>query len=364
VQRPARIWAKARRDVYRVREVNGQEEIELLDDGSRWMLRAKEAVYGYAVSIGAADEAWKVRPSSIDEGLTPTMAERNQAQLLLVSTAHRMSTSLMLGRRALALESLESGEGDLLIEWSTPAGVELDDVSAWREASPHWSPRRQRTIEKALEAARAGLIDDPEEPDPIASFQSQWLNQWPRKPVTNNGRTEDLLPAGLWAELAEPGLRSTGPLWVAVEDDYGLGAAVAAVARLADGRLELDGWLCPDWDTALADAAILSGGRIVKQLLVGASLADRVPPGTHPTPGLAGAKQTRAGLALLRDLALGGQLAHDATTNELDNAFGLARVRESVTGLQLVARGPTHLVRAAVWALQAAHKPTPKPAIH
>ena len=60
VQRPARIWAKAR-DEYRVREVNGQEEIELLADGSRWMLRAKEAVYGYSVSCGAADEAWKVR---------------------------------------------------------------------------------------------------------------------------------------------------------------------------------------------------------------------------------------------------------------------------------------------------------------
>ena len=33
VQRPARVWAKARRDVYKVREVNGQEEIELLADG-------------------------------------------------------------------------------------------------------------------------------------------------------------------------------------------------------------------------------------------------------------------------------------------------------------------------------------------
>ena len=31
VQRPARSWAKARPDVYKVREVNGQEEIEFLD---------------------------------------------------------------------------------------------------------------------------------------------------------------------------------------------------------------------------------------------------------------------------------------------------------------------------------------------
>src|SRR5262245_25669542 len=66
VQRPARIWAKARRHDYKVREVNGQEEIERLADGSRWMLRAKEAVYGYSVSMGAADEAWKVRQTSIE----------------------------------------------------------------------------------------------------------------------------------------------------------------------------------------------------------------------------------------------------------------------------------------------------------
>src|SRR5262245_54206921 len=118
VQRAARVWAKARTNTYKVREVNGQEEIEYLQDGSRWMLRAKEATYGYSVSLGAVDEAWKVRPHSVDEGLTPTMAEREQPQLLLVSTAHRMATSLMLGRRQAALAELETGDGDLLIEWS------------------------------------------------------------------------------------------------------------------------------------------------------------------------------------------------------------------------------------------------------
>ena len=64
VQRPARTWAKARPHDYKVREVNGQEEIEYLPDSSRWMLRAKEAVYGYSVSCAAADEAWKVKSSS------------------------------------------------------------------------------------------------------------------------------------------------------------------------------------------------------------------------------------------------------------------------------------------------------------
>ena len=96
VQRPARIWAKARPDAYKVREVNGQEEIELLADGSRWMLRAKEAVYGYACRWRPSMRRGRCRPSSIEEGLTPTMVEREQPQLLLVSTAHRLATTLML----------------------------------------------------------------------------------------------------------------------------------------------------------------------------------------------------------------------------------------------------------------------------
>jgi hypothetical protein len=365
IQRPARVWAKSRRDLYRVREVNGQEEIELLENGSRWMLRAKEACYGYSVSMGAADEAWKVRASSVEEGLTPTMTEREQSQLLLVSTAHRMATSLMLGRRQVALADLEVGDGDLLIEWSTPAEYELDDVAGWRLASPHWTSRRERMIAKRLEMARSGEAEgDPDEPDPIESFQAQWLNRWPRRRVEPRGATEDLLPAGLWAELAEPLEATSGPVYVAIEDDYGVGAAVAACARLEDGRLELDGWLCPDWDSAIGDVERLAVARPIRGLLVGASLLDRVPAARPlPRPQPAGGTLTRVGLALLRDLAQGGGLVHDQTTYELDEALRAAQVREAPTGLHLTARGPTHLVRAAVWAVGAAHKPAPVPAI-
>jgi len=293
----------------------------------------------------------------VDEGMEPTMAEREQPQLWLVSTAHRMATALVLGRRQAALADLELADGDLLIEWSAPQGAELDDVQAWRLASPHWTPGRQRLITKALERMRAGEIDDPDEPDPVESFRAQWLNQWPRRRVQPSGNTEPLLPAGLWDELAEP-VSSTGPVWVAVEDDYGLGAAVAACARLEDGRLEVDGWLCPDWDTAVADAEGLAAVRRVRQLQVGASLLDRAP--RHAVP--AGTKETRAGLAVFRDLAVNGQLVHDRT-GELDDALAVAQVREAPAGLVLVARGPTHLVRAAVWAVHAAHRPSRVPAI-
>jgi len=341
VQRPARIWAKGRPEQYKVREVNGQEEIEHLADGSRWMLRAKEAVYGYSAAVGAVDEAWKVKASSVDEGLTPTMVEREQPQLWLISTAHRLASALMLGRRQAALANLETGDGDLLVEWSAPQESGIADVAAWRLASPHWT----------------------EEPDPEAAFRAQWLNQWPKVLASPNGPVEALLPAGMWERLEAPGLVSDGPLFVAVEDDFGRGAAVAAACRLSDGRIEVDGWLCPDWDTALADVARLGLARRIRSLQVGASMLDRVPSATSPRPQPAGGLETRTGLPLIRDLAAGGVLVHDQSTHMLNDALAAAAVREAASGLLLVSRGPVHLLKALAWAVGAAHRPAPFPAV-
>jgi hypothetical protein len=55
-------------------------------------------------------------------------------------------------------------------------------------------------------------------------------------------------------------------------------------------------------------------------------------------------------------------LAHDVNP-ELDQAVAGAQVRELSTGLTLTPGGSAHLVKALVWAVQAAHKPAPTPAI-
>jgi hypothetical protein len=362
VQRSARLWARPQTDVYVVREANGQERIEYLPgEGGRWLVKAKGAPYGFSVSEAVVDEAWNVEPRYIEEGVEPTMVERVSPQLLLVSTAHRLSTTLMLTRRKAALEELESGGGDLLIEWSAPRGAPVDDVATWRLASPHWSPHRQKLIGRRLEAMYAGETQDVTESDPAESFRSQWLNQWPLGLTVMVG--EDLLPPGLWDSLTVPGLESDGPLFVAVEDNYGQGAAVAAAARLEDGRLEVDGWLCDDWDSAVEDARMLGSVRVIRHLQVGASMFSRMPSGTVPSPRPAGSSETRPGLALLRDLAAAGRVVHDVTTGELDTAVASGRVKEGAAGLVLVPHGPTHLIRALVWAVAAAHKPAPMPAI-
>jgi hypothetical protein len=268
----------------------------------------------------------------------------------------------MLTRRRVALENLETGTGDLLVEWSAPRGAPIDDQGAWRLASPHWTPQRQRLITRRLEAMYAGETQDATESDPASSFRAQWLNQWPRGLTVLQG--EELLPPRLWAGLAEDGVRSSGPLYVAVEDNYGHGAAVAAASVLDDGRLEVDGWLTEDWDTALDDVRLLGVTREIREILVGASMFDRVPSLMVPAPTPAGGAETRPGLAVFRDLCANGLVVHDTTTRELDEAVTGARVKEGVLGLTLVPGGSRHLVNALVWAVGAAHKPVPVGAVY
>jgi hypothetical protein len=362
VQRSARAWAKQDAG-YRVRESNGQQEIERLADASRWLVRAKTATTGWTVNCAAVDEAWDVPASRLDEDLAPTLVAATQPQILLISTAHRLATSLMMGRRLAALKKLETGEGSLLIEWSAPRDAELDDVRAWRQASPHWTPQRQRLLTEKLEMLRAGELVDPDEPDPEQALRSQWLNQWPLQRAPR-GRLEPLLPAGVWDALAEPGLDSTGPLWLALEDGGGRSAAIAAVARLEDGRYEADGWLVDDgWDTAVAEARAVAATRPVREILVGASLLNSVSTGVSPTPRPAGSRETRAGLALLRDLVAGGLIVHNSDSPDLARAVMAAQVSESSAGLFLPQTQAAHLVRALAWALRAAHKPAKTPAL-
>ena len=359
MQRPHRLRAKRDRDTYHVREVNGQEEIEVLADGSRWMVRAKEAVYGISASFATVDEAWKVLASVLDDGIEPTTVEAADAQILLVSTAHRRATALMVGRRATALEHLRDGEGPLLLEWSAPPDAALDDRAAWRAASPHWTPKRERMIAKRLEGALAGESDDVDEPDPVSSFRTQWLNQWPAKRLALV-KGEPLLELDVWRSLSGEVVDDPARLYVAVEDHAGYGAAIAAVAVQPDGRLGLDGWTVPTWTDALADLRRLQASHELVTLTAGASLLVRLPPGMRARP--ATVALTRSTLPLMRELVAVGAVVHDSP--EVDEQVETVRVTSAVGGLSVVAGSRSDLLRASSWVLAAAHRPRRTPSIH
>jgi hypothetical protein len=367
VQRPARVYAKARPKLYKVREVNGQDEIECLADGSRWMVRSRTAVYGISCSVAAVDEAWKVASEVVDDGVTPTMVERTQPQLLLVSTAHRKSTSLMLNRRRMALSALDDpAAADLLIEWSTPRDAPMDEPESWRLASPHWTGQRERMIAAQLERALAGEIDDVDEPDPIEAFRSQWLNQWPLTLVREDKGEPLLDDYGSWLAQASD-VDGFGPGVLAVEDWFGKGAAVAVVREAGDGQWIAAGWEFPRRSDAFARLGELAGQVPGCRLVVGATLVDEPALAELPIVELltATGPRTRAGLALLREMVDGGRLIHDpADGDELDDQLRSARVQRLSSGLSLVGGTRADLLRAVAWAVTVACAAEPVAAVH
>jgi hypothetical protein len=348
---------------YECREVNSEECITYREDDSRWLLATKGTgrtggAYGRTTALGVVDEAWSVRAFTVDEGIEPSLVEAEQSQLVLTSTAHRLATSLMLDRRAAALASLgDPTPGDLLIEWSARRDVELEDRTAWRQASPHWSPKRERAIAKAVQRALAGFAsDDASEPDPIEAVRAQWLNIWPPKIATSKG--EELLSVAAWSALMMPNDDERQQLWVAIEDNYGDGAAVATVAAIPGGGYEVDGWLCENRDAALASAQeLVAEWPTNATLLLSPSL--RSSSGRAVAPSV----ETRYGLSLVRSLAKRGLICHDDTP-ELDAQLAEVRVRPMPGGgLSIVAGTRADLVRALAWAVRAADVSLPKPAI-
>jgi hypothetical protein len=353
VQRLARAWAKARG--YPTREQNGNEEITEPGSGSRWLVRGKDSVYGYSVSNGLVDEAWGVAPGVVEDGLEPTMAERASPQLELVSTAHTRATPLFPAHRAAALAELDEPGATLLLEWSAHRDAAISDRAAWRQASPHWSPGRERLLEQRLTRVTAGEVLDPDETDPVESFRSQFLNIWPERSAAT---AKVLLDTEAWAARREEVDVGAAAVMVAVEDHYGHGAAVAAAARAPDGRYELDGWLCGTWAEAFDDVAGIAATRPRVEVIVGPALVAAVEPRWQAR--VAKPADTRAGLALLRQLVDGAQVTHDDAPDLAQ--LTTVHVREAPTGMRIAA-GRADLVRAAAWAILAAHAAAPEPAI-
>jgi len=361
---PELAWVKDQgRDFYTWREVNSEEEISLVADGSRWALASKGGnrtggAYGKSTSLGVVDEGWAVRAFTVDEALEPSLVAMEQSQLLLVSTAHRMATSLMLDRRTAALAALaDPVDGDLIVEWSPLRDCELEDRTAWRQASPYWTVRRERSIARAVTRALSGYVtDDKAEPDPIEAVRSQWLNIWPHKLTTAAG--EMLVAPDVWTRLRMSPQREPVRLWVAVEDNYGDGAGVAVVGDLGDDTFEVDAWLCDDRDQALTSAQELVAARPVPSTLL-------VSPSLYTQRGQAmSAADTRFGLPQLRTFVAQGRVVHDDTP-ELDVQLLEVRVRQMPGGGLSIAPGVrADLVRALVWALRAAASPQRRPAIH
>lgn len=321
----------------RVGTSTGREAIHALD-GSRWLMKSEQSAYGLGAGLAICDEAWDYSPDVVSEGIQPTMMERAQAQLLLVSTAHRRATKLIPERRAAALAEMAAPRRRLLVEWSSPAGDDL--LAAAEAASPVWDRHRRRHIEDAIDDARQAIAA-PGDVDPVSMFVSQYANDWSAGRV-GRSKGEPLVEADRWDAAAADADGS--PTVAAVEDFFGRSYAVA--------------WAHTDPDTV----DVVVGGAIVEdrpslrallerldagEVLAGASIcADAVLEGLSAQP--VGLRETKPALAELRRGVAEGRVFHDGSP-DLAAQVDDVRVVGRDGGLAVLAGHRSDVLRAAAW---------------
>lgn len=220
VMRPAGLWASEKYGKRAVKWGNMEAGIEI-PSGDRWLVHAanESAGVGYSCSFVFVDEAWKVKREVVDDALAPTMAERNQPQLWLVSTAGDSTSDLMTAYRQRALDRLnDSDPGSvLLLEWSAPQEADPDHVDTWRYASPEWSDRREAFLRQQW-----ANVEE-------SAWRREYLNQWVI-------RSDHWLKDSWWKETqSDLDLPTEGQWTVAAEADFdGMGHAVAIAAPVGD----------------------------------------------------------------------------------------------------------------------------------
>jgi hypothetical protein len=349
IQRGAWRWAEEDAG-WTVSRSNGKEAVET-PAGDRWLVRAQQAVYGYNVDLGVADECWNVKADTISEGLEPATLERSSPQIHLTSTAHRRATSLMKSQLLAAL-TMET-EGTLLLLWSAPAGADPGDEATWKAASPHWSEDRRRLIADKYAKALAGEADpQADDPDPMQGFIAQYLNRWQLTEVKKD-RGEAVVSPDEWAVLADD--RPDGePYAAAIEDWFGDGVSLA-VAWKVDDRVVV---AVEDHLDLGSAAASLKASGFRRTAVIGTSLLE--------DPALRGIRarkgQGRPGAAVqeLQRLMSEDAFRHDGSEH-LTGQVLAARTMPGADGPKLVSQGRADALKTAVWAVSECRRKTARP---
>jgi hypothetical protein len=320
-----------------VRMANGQEEATF-GNGSRWVLHAanENAGVGFTLDGAAVDEAWNVRRPVVDDAIAPTMVEREDAQLLLVSTAGDSSSDLLQSRRDAGLEAIHNADDStriLLIEWSIPESIPLTDPAGWPWASPHWHPRRERFLSEQI-----GKV-------PAEAFARQYANRWV---VAVDGWVD----AGVWEQGCQP---------TVVEPDRAPDVAAVEVSMVGHQHAVVLAWQEPVTGATIVRLRTLRTAQDVDDLLGSlrpvATLTSPFYEGrlTWPTTTVARTELT-TGTPVVHDLLNRNLVLHDGDPL-LTRQMLQARASRTDTGWVVSATrssGPVHAVRAMVWAVSRA----------
>jgi len=336
---PAARWALGAG--LKVRFTNGEQLIEE-HDGSQWSLQAAMDGLGVSMSVSMAlvDEAWGVGRDLIDNGLVPTLAESEQPQLWLVSTAGvpvrgERVTDLMPAHRAMGMDGAQSSV--LFIEWSAPLEWDPGDPATWRAASAFWDARREAAM-----ASRWGMADTDAA---RVSFRRQWLNQWDAAPPVVEVVQPPMVEAAGWAALRVDGAAGV-PAAVGVEAAPGGAPVVVVASLLPDGRVRVSARQAGDMGEAVRwSQEARTVVRVGKSLL-----HDPVWLGV-PVDPMSGTGP--AACAQLLQLLGEGVVAHDGG-DLLAGQVTSTTVASGPLGLRIKSPGRVDAIKATVWAVDAA----------
>jgi hypothetical protein len=171
---------------------------------------------------------------------------------------------------------------------------------------------------------------------------------------------EALVEPEAWAAAVGLDAAPAGPLTIAVEDNYGRGAAAVAAARLPASSILVFGSAFATRAEAFAWAELRAAEHPGSTLLAGPSLSDD--PGVAAIPVTArqavGPANLRSGLASLREAVRTGRLVHDGGRVLTDQALAARVVPSSSGGLGLAGIARTDAIRAAAWALGSIMRPS------
>ncbi len=345
-----RAWKWADDRGWTVRKGMGNEEIENPEDGSRWLVRSQNGVYGYDAGLGQIDEGWAVPAAVVDEGLQPAMMDRSNPQLMMTSTAHRKATSLMLTRIAEGRDQIADPRRTLLLVWCAAPDADPQDEREWRAASPHWDEDRLELMRDRWTQIQSGrVVPDPDEPDPVEGFKAQYLNVWQEPSIIAAKGWPDGFADCPTTAGQEPPFYGVGALEVSQDRNrYGaalavkLGDQVAVWTSLSSSIEQAVGWLNEHQPvTVLVGVSLKSEAEATAQFVV------------RP----AGTAETRQATPLVQALAKRRALAHDHTAPLMAECLS-ARVAEVESGEMLSAKrsvGPISTIKAMAWAAWAAH---------
>jgi len=210
--------------VKRVYMANGTESV-LFKNGSRLRPAAstENALHGKTLDLAILDEARFDKTNAREAGALPAMATKNDAQILIVSTAGDIESTFFRNKVEQGRAAVEADirDGIAYFEWSAREDADIEDPAVWWETHPSLGfTITEKTISHALATA--------ENRD---SFAQEWLNIWSKSVIT-------LIEPKAWQKVQDRKAAPEGELSFCLDVSLDRSSASIAVSDKA-GRIEI-----------------------------------------------------------------------------------------------------------------------------